>query len=674
MKISYLQFNGELSTYIQNLSQKKNIHVIIPNEFQCEIDVAITKFKNYIAHFKYKAIAELAHILIQHNSNPNFAIQYIQSIIDNVETKNYNHYNDIIAQIIQKSSYQAQYNYLLNTFINNIKTDNLLVIGFHENHPLIQSIAKQDLTQCETIFINPNSQHNNISINRNILLEKPERWYKLQYPEINGINIIDCDTIEGETQNLLSLIKKWNNAEIIIDSPQLLRRLEILLDDISYYKPVTLDFGVIFLLQIIEEDVNPSFFATPHTKPHINRDQFFHLRGAIFNKIDQDSSWVEAHLKFMQEISTIKLSTVAQTFINNITQYVKDIYFKSLNEYQQIVNLLAHNITYKKFGKIKCTTSNDISTGGSTAIISTRNWNNEASFYHLLNVDSIFIVHNKNEKEPEWLTKLRILLHPKFQISYTNKNFNKIKLSQPKASPPASARPQVLSATMVEMLIKNPYAFYLRYILKLKPEMTIEMNFGNFIHKVLAQYNNEDNYELLLQYAQNELKQYQDNPEAQALWLPKFTKIAQLFIEQHKKRNVKNFYNEKLLNFELLGYTIAVTCDRLEILEDDTIAIIEYKTGSLPTLHNISSGLSPQLLLQGIATQKFFGKKIMELTYWQLQPHKITVKTIPNPQEHIDKFWVDLTNILTNYKVQEFYGTDDYPQYHHMSRIKEIFF
>ena len=61
------------------------------------------------------------------------------------------------------------------------------------------------------------------------------------------------------------------------------------------------------------------------------------------------------------------------------------------------------------------------------------------------------------------------------------------KINPPAPTPPVEARPRTLSASAIEILMRDPYEIYAKYILKLKPLEELEnplntSDYGNLIH------------------------------------------------------------------------------------------------------------------------------------------------------------------------------------------------
>src|SRR5699024_310250 len=82
-------------------------------------------------------------------------------------------------------------------------------------------------------------------------------------------------------------------------------------------------------------------------------------------------------------------------------------------------------------------------------------------------------------------------------------------------------------------------------------------------------------------------------------------------------------FAERTGRLELGDFVLTAKADRIECLADGTIAVLDYKTGTLPDTRDVCSGYSPQLPLEAaIAQEGGFpdvpGGMPGELLYWHL--------------------------------------------------------
>lgn len=180
--------------------------------------------------------------------------------------------------------------------------------------------------------------------------------------------------------------------------------------------------------------------------------------------------------------------------------------------------------------------------------------------------------------------------------------------------------PKQISVTDIELLIRNPYSFYAKKILNLKPLSPIAdkpkiSEFGSFVHEIIEQYsrnyykNSADTDNKINQFisiAKNHLENSFLPTVTKKIWALRIIHIAKDFIEFDDKRRFKNIKvyteikGEMLLPINEHSVKIIAIADRIEIDSSNCATILDYKTGSLPTQKDVMSGLSPQLLIEAM--------------------------------------------------------------------------
>jgi ATP-dependent helicase/nuclease subunit B len=211
----------------------------------------------------------------------------------------------------------------------------------------------------------------------------------------------------------------------------------------------------------------------------------------------------------------------------------------------------------------------------------------------------------------------------------------------PKPKPPVSLRPRALSVTRIETLIRDPYAIFAREILELEPLDPIDasadaLERGRLVHALLDAFVREFPDELpddavsrLIGKAEREFRKLGDQPVVQALWRPRFCKVAEWFIafeRQRRQGGVKPLATEvegKLRIEAPQPFMLTARADRIDRLKDGRLAILDYKTGLVPSDQQVKVGLSPQLPLEAaIAAGGGFGAvpkaEVAELGYCHL--------------------------------------------------------
>jgi len=214
-------------------------------------------------------------------------------------------------------------------------------------------------------------------------------------------------------------------------------------------------------------------------------------------------------------------------------------------------------------------------------------------------------------------------------------------IAPPAPTPDTKYRPKQLPVTAVELFLRDPYALYAKYILKLKPKDPIDSDptyaeRGTFIHdaleKFVLQYPDDipkDAYQKLLDIGQESFRIRKANPAVQAFWWPRFERIAKWFVKQEEARRER----ARTLGVEVQGklaidtgnfkFILTAIADRIDILDDDRLSIVDYKTGGVPTQKSVEKGFSPQLTLEALIAQSggFEGidaNDVDALEYWRL--------------------------------------------------------
>jgi ATP-dependent helicase/nuclease subunit B len=184
---------------------------------------------------------------------------------------------------------------------------------------------------------------------------------------------------------------------------------------------------------------------------------------------------------------------------------------------------------------------------------------------------------------------------------------------RPVPTPPVEVRPRTLPVTGVERWIRDPYAVYARYILRLRPldrpgEPVEALARGTAIHAAFERFAREhpgpladdaqDTFAAILIACLEEagvpthrLAREQALAKNVAPWVVAFEGRrrpgAELLIEQ-----------SGATTFEAPGgpFTVTAKADRIE--RRGRIAdVLDFKTGSAPTAKQVASGLAPQLTL-----------------------------------------------------------------------------
>ncbi|PTX58102.1 double-strand break repair protein AddB [Litoreibacter ponti] len=170
---------------------------------------------------------------------------------------------------------------------------------------------------------------------------------------------------------------------------------------------------------------------------------------------------------------------------------------------------------------------------------------------------------------------------------------------RPSPQPPVEARPKKLPVTQIEKLIRDPYAIYAKYVLRLRPLDPLHATAdaplrGRALHEAMDRFTQaspmslpDDAEDQLLTIARTVLAQMVPWPAARMLWDAKFTRAAQWFIasEAERRQLARPRFTEETghTRIEPLDFTLEGRADRIDITPDGHAVIYDYKTGALPT-------------------------------------------------------------------------------------------
>lgn len=169
---------------------------------------------------------------------------------------------------------------------------------------------------------------------------------------------------------------------------------------------------------------------------------------------------------------------------------------------------------------------------------------------------------------------------------------------RPQPRPPVAARPKELSLTRIRTLIRDPYAIYAQYILKLRPLDPLRpqpdpRDRGTALHHILETFVRERPVDepkdaaraRLLHIGAAVLAEETPFPSARALWHARLERAADHFLHQDQKLGGRTLQIEKrgATKVEGTDFTLYGTPDRIDVLPDDRLHLIDYKTGTPPT-------------------------------------------------------------------------------------------
>jgi len=134
----------------------------------------------------------------------------------------------------------------------------------------------------------------------------------------------------------------------------------------------------------------------------------------------------------------------------------------------------------------------------------------------------------------------------------------------------------------------------------------------------------------LLQMADDRLADFAAFPEVVALWRPRMARIIAWFLAEEAARTPLVAARKPevggRLDIPVMGepFTLTARADRIDLMADGSLALLDYKTGTPPSRRQVVSLLAPQLPLEAaMALRAGFGadiagRPISALTYYQL--------------------------------------------------------
>ena len=268
---------------------------------------------------------------------------------------------------------------------------------------------------------------------------------------------------------------------------------------------------------------------------------------------------------------------------------------------------------------------------------------------------------------------------------------------RPAPQPPTGARPKRLSLTRIATLIRDPYAIYARYILKLQPldplrPMPDPRDRGTALHEILEVFVRQRPRgetraaarQRLLAVAAIVLAEQTPFPSARLFWHARLDRAADHFLRQDSKHGGRTLVVEvngsirlSEPHFELFG-----TPDRIDELPDGRLHLIDYKTGAPPTKPQ-QKAFDKQLLLAAAMAERggFAGlgpRDVARISYIGLGAGDKVEDSEVTPAE-LHELWARFVRLIlaysqraTGYTARRAVFESRYPlDYDHLSRFGE---
>ncbi len=239
---------------------------------------------------------------------------------------------------------------------------------------------------------------------------------------------------------------------------------------------------------------------------------------------------------------------------------------------------------------------------------------------------------------------------------------------RPSPCPPVAARPKKLSVTRIKTLIRDPYAIYAEYVLKLRPLEPLRQEpdaplRGTVLHKILELFiagrKEETRTEAkarLMQIADQVLEAEAPWPTARRIWRAKLARVSDSFLAGEEARSAKarniGLEESGACRIDSLGFTLTAKADRFDRADDGRVFIYDYKTGNPPSAKE-QKHFDKQLLLTAAMVEKggfaLLGKSpVAEAVYIGLGSNP---KDVPAPLADCDSttVWQGLEKLIGRY-------------------------
>ncbi len=247
-----------------------------------------------------------------------------------------------------------------------------------------------------------------------------------------------------------------------------------------------------------------------------------------------------------------------------------------------------------------------------------------------------------------WLTRLDAMLETPLQrhkaaewVAAIDQPVGKPRPVEPPAPcPPVPLRPRRLTVTEIETLFADPYAIYARHILGLKPLAALDppigrADFGVIVHRALRRFCDRlpsltsaaEMARVLENEVEEALIKAAIRPALAAWWRPRLRRIAHWVPAWEMAQDPAPHRAAERAGEWVLpiagGFTLAGRADRIERRADGGIVLIDFKTGAVPSGHDVAQGSAPQLPLEAAMAEagafgEAFAGKATALLYLHL--------------------------------------------------------
>ena len=181
---------------------------------------------------------------------------------------------------------------------------------------------------------------------------------------------------------------------------------------------------------------------------------------------------------------------------------------------------------------------------------------------------------------------------------------------RPAPQPPVALRPDALSVTQVETLIRDPYAIYAQKVLRLKRLDPVgrapdARDRGMILHDVMARFATGDASDLAAALADAAalLDDAPLPPALRRLWRARLDRLAPTLLREEARRRALGAPRVEVKGaLAASGFTLTARADRIDLRAGGRAALYDYKTGAIPSDPQIQA-FAKQLPLEAAIAQ-----------------------------------------------------------------------
>lgn len=187
-------------------------------------------------------------------------------------------------------------------------------------------------------------------------------------------------------------------------------------------------------------------------------------------------------------------------------------------------------------------------------------------------------------------------------------------ITRPCPMPALDQRPRRFSVTEIETLRRDPYAIYAKKILRLKPLDPLirdpsAAERGILYHNIVAAFTASgihaeapEAQSRLLEIARAEFDRLQLPLDIEVIWWPRFLilipELLQWEISLGKRPRLAEIAASPVV-INSTGVELSGRADRIDLISHQHAEIIDFKTGSTPSIKQAAKLMAPQLALEG---------------------------------------------------------------------------